>query len=89
VAFYAERFLRRHGLPTEGLSVTCAHAWAKDPSRVGEIRIAVEAPGLPPERREAFSRVIEHCPVHNTLRVQPRVRMDVVAAASAPAPTPG
>jgi len=33
VAFYAERFLRRHGLSTEGLVVACDYAWARDPAR--------------------------------------------------------
>jgi len=85
VAFYAERFMRRHGLPTESLAVTCNFAWARDPARVGEIEVKVEAPDLPPDRVEAFSRVIEHCPIHNTLRQPPEVRFTVVTAATKPA----
>jgi putative redox protein len=77
VAFYGARFLRRHGLPTEGLVVTCKYAWAANPTRVGEIDLSVEAPTLTLERREAFSRVIEHCTVHNTLRQPPEVRIHV------------
>ena len=80
ITFYAERFLRRHGLPTEGLVVTCKYAWAANPTRVGEIDLTVDAPGLPPERTEAFSRVIEHCTVHNTLRQPPEVRIRVSPA---------
>jgi len=80
VAFYAERFLRRHGLATEGLLVACDWAWASDPARVGEIEIKVEAPSLTPEHRVAFSRVIERCPIHNTLRQPPEVRFRVLAA---------
>lgn len=67
VAFYAERFLRRHGLSTDGLVVSCEHTWAKDPTRVGQIDMIVEAPGLTTVRLEAFSPVVAHCPVHNTL----------------------
>ena len=74
VAFYAERFLRRNALPMEGLAVTCDWAWARDPARVGEIELTVEAPGLTPDRREAFERVIERCPIHNTLQQAPDVR---------------
>ena len=74
VAFYAERFLRRHGLSTEGLTVACDYAWARDPARVGEIDIRVEAPGLTPDRYEAFTRVVERCPIHSTLRQPPEVR---------------
>jgi putative redox protein len=80
VAFYGARFLRRHGLATEGLVVTCNYAWAANPNRIGEIDLSVEAPTLTPERREAFSRVIEHCTVHNTLRQPPEVRIRVAPA---------
>ncbi len=77
VAFYAEGFLRRHGLSTAGLTVACDYGWARDPTRVGEVELRVEAPRLTPERREAFSRVIERCAIHNTLRQPPEVRFEV------------
>ncbi len=80
VAFYAGRFLRRSGLTTEGLAVTCHYAWAENPHRVGDIDLDVEAPGLTDDRRIAFTRVIEHCTVHNTLRQPPVVRFKVLTA---------
>jgi len=78
VTFYAERFLRRHRLSTDGLAVTCDWAWAGDPLRVGTIELKVEAPGLTPGHQEAFERVIERCPIHNTLRQPPRVDFKTV-----------
>jgi len=83
IAYYAERFLRRHNLSTAGLKVDCGFAWAENPHRVGAIDVDVEAPGLVPERREAFARVIDHCTVHSTLRVPPEVRVRLLPAASA------
>ena len=80
VAFYAERFLRRHGLSAEGLLVACDYTWARDPSRVGVIDVRVEAPGLTPDRYEAFTRVIERCPIHSTLRQPPEVRFKTLSA---------
>lgn len=80
VAFYAQRFLRRHEMSTEGLAVTCGYTWAANPTRIGAIDISVEAPTLPAELREAFSRVIDHCTVHNTLRQTPEVRIRVAPA---------
>jgi uncharacterized OsmC-like protein len=80
VAFYAERFLRRHELSTDGLVVICKYTWAANPTRIGEIDLTVEAPSIPPQRLEAFSRVIEHCTVHNTLRQPPEVRIHVSPA---------
>jgi putative redox protein len=79
VAFYAERFLRRHTLSTQGLKVSCAYGWAANPNRVGEIDLTVEAPGITAAKREAFMRVIEHCTVHNTLEHPPEVRIRIAA----------
>lgn len=79
VGFYAERFLRRSRLSTDGLAVTCAYRWAENPHRVGEIEVDVQAPGLPPERREAFARVVEHCTVHSTLQRPPAITLHVAA----------
>jgi putative redox protein len=78
MTFFAERFLRRHGLATEGLLVTCEYTWAESPHRIGSIELSVDAPTLPVERREAFLRVIEHCTLHNTLRQPPEMRVLLV-----------
>jgi len=86
VAFYAERFLRRNGLTTEGLAVTCDYAWAENPHRIGEISLDVEVPGLTVEKREAFTRVIQHCTLHNTLLRPPEVRLRVVTSETVTAP---
>lgn len=73
VSFYAERFLRRHHLSTVGLAVGCDYAWAENPHRVGSITLTVDAPSLQPGLRSAFTRVIEHCTVHNTLEHSPSI----------------
>jgi putative redox protein len=78
VGFYAERFMRRRRVSTEGLLVSCAWEWDREPLRVGEIELTVEAPGLTPELQEAFERVIEKCPIHNTLQHLPEVRFRIL-----------
>lgn len=84
VGFYAERYLRRHDLDPAGLVVDCDFDHSHDgPSRVGEVRISVTAPGLPEARREPFARVIEHCTVHNSLVRPPIVRMELVGSREA------
>ncbi|HSP10628.1 MAG TPA: OsmC family protein [Candidatus Dormibacteraeota bacterium] len=80
VAFYAERFLRRNGLSTDGLKVECAHRWAENPHRIGEIELVVNAPGLTDAKRAAFERVVDHCTIHNTLRQPPAISMVVSPA---------
>jgi putative redox protein len=80
VAFYAERFMVRHGLTTDGLRVSCRYRWAESPHRVGEIDLEVEAPSVGEDRRAAFARVVDHCTIHTTLVRPPRVRILIAAA---------
>ena len=83
VTYYAERFLRRHELPSDGLEVSCEWSWAEHPHRVGRIDLTVAAPTLPAEREDAFRRVVEHCTVHNTLAQPPELTLRVVAPVAA------
>ena len=85
VAFYAERFLSRHGLTVKGLKVSCDYWWAENPHRVGNVELTVDAPGLPAANRAAFERVIDHCTVHNTLRQPPEIQVRLSEGATAAA----
>ncbi|MHB8246842.1 MAG: OsmC family protein [Acidimicrobiales bacterium] len=78
VAFYVRRFLARHALATEGLSVKAEFDMAARPNRVAEIRIGIEIPeGVPDERRAGLLAVASHCTVHNTLEQQPTVNIEL------------
>jgi putative redox protein len=78
VAFYARRFLARHTLPTEGLSVSADYALAERPARVSEINVSIGMPkGVPEELRERLLAVASHCTVHNTLELPPRVNVEL------------
>jgi putative redox protein len=79
VAFYAGRFLRRHGLPTEGLGVETDFAMSVEGhSRVVWVDLQLELPaGFPESRREALLRVVDHCTVHNSIREAPEVRIEI------------
>jgi uncharacterized OsmC-like protein len=80
VAFYARRYLARHGLRAEGLSVTAEYEMAARPSRVGGIRLRLEVPaGVPEERRAALLATASHCTVHNSLRDPPQVAIELQA----------
>lgn len=79
VAFYAGRFLDRHGLSRRGLRVTASFAMAADrPARIASMTVSVSAPTLPEERRAAFLAVINRCTVHNTLHRAPDIDVNVV-----------
>jgi len=85
VGFFAERFLRRHDLPVEGLAVEARFDFANErPARVEWIELDVRLPAAIPEsRRVALERVIEHCTVHESIRTEPEVLTRVVEPAAA------
>jgi len=66
VGFYAERFLRRHSLPVEGLEVRCEFTMDPDAARVSSVLLRVVVPAFLDEtRRRALLAVVDHCTVHN------------------------
>ncbi|MFR0354631.1 OsmC family protein [Streptomyces sediminimaris] len=76
VAFYAGRYLKRHGLPRGGLRVHAEFTMAADPpARVDALRVTVSPPpALPAQRHEALLAAVEaHCTVRNTLCLPPRI----------------
>jgi len=79
VAFYAGRYLLRHGLDRPGLAVTAEFTMASDrPARVGDVRLRISVPGpIPAQRRDALLAVASHCTVHNTLRQQPGINIEL------------
>jgi putative redox protein len=79
VAYYAGRYLTRHGYSRDGLSVSADFTMAGDrPARVSDIRLTVRVPaGLPTGRRPALLAVARHCTVHNTLVSAPSVTIDL------------
>ena len=79
VAFYAGRFLTRHGYSRDGLAVSAGYEMASDrPARVSGVRLMVRVPaGLPPGRWAALRAVVSHCTVHNSLASPPSVTIDL------------
>lgn len=85
VGFYARRYLERHDLPFEGMTVSASYEMADKPPRVGCVDVHIGVPdGVPPERQPALLAVAAHCTVHNTLEDGPAVRI-VLAERSAAA----
>lgn len=84
VAHYARRYLARHQLPTEGLTVRADYQIGTGPARVSAVQVAVTvSPEVPPARREALLAVASHCTVHNSLTHPPAVQVTLE-----PAPVP-
>lgn len=83
-AFYAGRYLTRHGQSRDGLSVSATYRMASDrPARVTDIHLQVRVPdGLPAERWPALRAVVSHCTVHSSLVTPPTVRIDTTPVGS-------
>ncbi|HMC72179.1 MAG TPA: OsmC family protein [Mycobacteriales bacterium] len=83
IAFYSNRYLDRHNLPSDGLTVAAGFEMASGPARVGDISITVNVPeGVPPERDAALLAVASHCTVHNTLVQPPNISVELAVPAS-------
>jgi putative redox protein len=81
VAFYAGRYLTRHGFDRDGLQVHADFTMAPDrPARVAAMAITVRVPDdFPAERRAALATVASHCTVHNTVTTQPDITVTATA----------
>jgi uncharacterized OsmC-like protein len=89
VGFYARRFLARHHLDADGLQVQATFTMSPDrPARVATITLRLLLPQrLEPSRRRALLAVVDHCTVHNSIRVPPEVHVTLDEPADAhPAP---
>jgi len=79
IGFYAERYLRRHDLPLEGLAVSVDYEIGDRPARVTSMKIRLALPaGVPAERVPALMAVASHCTVHNSLEHPPDVTIEPV-----------
>lgn len=65
VAFYARRYLRRHSLPEEGLSVSAEAEMGSKPARVARMTVTIRLPeGVPADKRDALLAVASHGAQH-------------------------
>jgi putative redox protein len=80
IAFYAGRYLTRHGFGRDGLGVSVGYEMATEPpARVSSIHLTVRVPAeVPPQRWPALRAVVSHCTVHNSLIAPPTVAVDLV-----------
>jgi putative redox protein len=79
VAFYAHRYLARHDLPEEGISVDVSYAMSTGhPARIESMDVRIHVPDqVPAERLPALLAVASGCTVHNTLRRPPHIEINL------------
>lgn len=79
-AFYAAYYLNYNKLSTEGLHVKVTAEKAKNPPRLDEFVIHVQAPAVDDSHREALQKSVEKCIIHATLTHSPVIRTTVETA---------
>lgn len=79
-AYYAVEYLRKAGLSTEGLQVKASAEKAKNPPRLDDFRIEIEAGvDLGSEHQTGLQEVVNRCLIHNTLLNSPKMTTTVTA----------
>jgi ribosomal protein S12 methylthiotransferase accessory factor len=84
--YYALRFCRARGLPTEDVTLKLTAERDPEVKRVTRVAIEIELPpGFPPRYREAIVRATDQCSVKRHLLEPPQIE---VTARALPAPPP-
>jgi putative redox protein len=82
--FYAAMYLRKHKLSDAGIKVRVTADKLKDPARLGNFRISLDAPvALEPQHVEGLERAVHHCLIHNTLLNPPTISIEIESPAFA------
>ena len=86
-AHFAHRVLVRDD-PQATVAVRCAYRMTDDaPHRVERVDLHVTLPpGLSAQRRISVERAMQHCTVHESLRIPPRVEISLAPEAEAVVP---
>ena len=77
-AFYAVAYLKKFKLSEKGVKVRVTAEKLKDPPRLGEFRIFVDAPvALDAKHTEGMTRSVHQCLIHNTLLNPPSIAIEI------------
>jgi uncharacterized OsmC-like protein len=83
-AYYASAYLRKKGLPREGVMARVTAAKAGPPARLDNFRIEVRIPlALSATDRAGVEQAVHHCLIHNTLLHTPTIQIELQAPAAA------
>lgn len=66
-------------LKMDDLAIEVGWSFVEEPHRVGEMKIDIDWPSLPPERRNAATRAAGLCTVKKSLEMPPTVQTEVRA----------
>ncbi len=76
--FYAAQYLRKHKLASAGTRVRVTADKLKDPARIDNFSIEIDAPGaLSEQHRAGVENSVHHCLIHNTLLHPPKISVQI------------
>ncbi len=79
IAMMVQVYCDSHGYTDGDVAVSVTVELTDKPKRIGGFAVDVELPnGFPEEKMDAVRRVAELCPIHETLRIPPRVDVEFV-----------
>ncbi len=79
-AYYAAQYLRKQRLAKQGVRVRVSADKIKDPPRLDNFRIEIDAPlALNGEQRKSLEESVRHCLIHNTLLHPSRIELAITA----------
>lgn len=70
---YAVQYCNGRSLDASGLSIKVTAGKLLKPARLGQFRIEVFAPAVPPEHEAGLLRAVHACLIHNTLLDTPAI----------------
>jgi uncharacterized OsmC-like protein len=77
-AFYASAYLRKKGLPREGVEVRITAEKAGPPARLDNFKIEVQIPlSLSEADKQGVDQAVHHCLIHNTLQHPPTISIEL------------
>jgi putative redox protein len=80
-AYYAAEYLRKQRLAKEGTRVHVTADKVKNPPRLDNFLIEVEAPvTLSAEHRRGVQEAVHNCLIHNTLLHPPKIELAITAS---------
>jgi uncharacterized OsmC-like protein len=83
-AFYASAYLRKKGLPREGVDVRVTAEKAGPPARLDNFKIEVQVPlALSEADRIGIEQAVHHCVIHNTMLHPPTINFELHAPVAA------
>jgi uncharacterized OsmC-like protein len=82
-AYYASAYLRKRGLPRDGVEVRVTAGKAGPPARLDNFVIEVKVPlALSEADRAGMDQAVHHCLIHNTLLHSPAIQIELHSTAT-------